>query len=134
MTSKRGSLAFGFVALAVALSLMLILATVAFARVDEFGGAAVFAPYTETYAGTTNIAPHVSEELVKPFAPFTEKYAGTTNIAPHVSEELVKPFAPFTENYAGTTNIAPHVPSDQIKGPSAPYTETRPFWGHYLER
>ncbi len=108
MTSKRSHW-FGFVVFVFALALTLAVASVALAYVDEFGGASTFAPYTEPYAGTANIGPHVPSNLVKPFAPYTEKYAGTDNIGPHVPENL-------------------------IKGPSAPYTEPKPFWGQYLER
>jgi hypothetical protein len=110
MTSKR-SYWFGFVVFVFALALTLAVASVAVAYVDEFGGSAARAS-----------------------APYTEPYAGTTNIGPHVPSDLVKPFAPYTEKYAGTDNIGPHVPSDLIKGPSAPFTEPKPFWGQYLER
>lgn len=100
----RTVLRYSFFVLVVAVVMSLAVATVATARVDEFGGTSVSAPYTEKYAGTDNIGPHVPTNLL--VAPYTEK------------------------PYAGTENIAPHVPSDQIKQ----YEPFHPqFWGQYLE-
>jgi hypothetical protein len=132
--SQKTGFRFGLVALVIVVAMSLAVASVAVARPDYFGGAPTFAPYTEKYAGTDNIGPHVPENLVKPFAPYTEKYAGTDNIGPHVPENLVKPFAPYTEKYAGTDNIGPHVPENLVQKQYAPYTEPKPFWGQYLER
>ena len=136
MTSKRGWLWFGFVVFVLVLAMALAVASVAVARPDYYGGAPSAAPYTTT-DGTGRALDFwpAYEDWVNQYAPYTEQpYAGTTNIAPHVPESQVKPFAPYTEKYAGTDNIGPHVPSNLIEGPSAPFTEPKPFWGQYLER
>jgi hypothetical protein len=134
--SRKAPFRFGLAAFVTVLALALAVASIALARPDYFGGAPAVAPYTTT-DGTGRALGYwgAYEKAVKPFAPYTEKYAGTDNISPHVPENLVVPFAPYTEKYAGTDNISPHVPENQIKK-YAPYTELqpKPFWGQYLER
>jgi len=89
---------------AVTLVLSVAVASIALARVDQFGGSGssptLSAPYAPYTAG-----PVVSEE---PYAPYT---AG-----PVVRE--VKPFAPFTD----TTPYAPYTAGPVVEEPYAPYT------------
>ena len=63
---------FGLWVFVAVLALTLAVASIAVARVDEFGGASTYAPFTEEYAGTDNIGPHVPENQIKKYAPYTE--------------------------------------------------------------
>ena len=70
--SHKAPFRFGLAAFVAVLALALAVASIALARPDYFGGAPTFAPYTEKYAGTDNIGPHVPENLIKKYAPYTE--------------------------------------------------------------
>ena len=89
---------FGLWVFVAVLALTLAVASIAVARPDEFGGASTYAPFTTT-DGTGRALGYwdAYEKAVKPFAPYTEEYAGTDNISPHVPENQIKKYAPYTE-------------------------------------
>jgi hypothetical protein len=83
-----------WIVLVVALALIVPTASVAFAVVDEFGGATFgtqYAPFTEPYEW----GPVIHESDLAPYAPYTEPYEW----GPVIHPSDLAPYAPFTEPY-----------------------------------
>ena len=107
MTSTRSSPGvvqrrIGTVLFIAVLVVILAMASVALARVDEFGGAPAAAPYA-AYT-VVPYAPYTAGPVVKetPFAPYTEEPYAPYTAGPVVREV---PYAPYTENSFEPHNI-----------------------------
>lgn len=91
------------VVFAAVLVLSVMMASVALARLDQFGGASVTVPYAPYTAGPVvaeePYAPYTAGPVVRevPFAPFTDT---SEPYAPYTAGPVVRevPFAPFTED------------------------------------